>query len=558
MLRLLAIRNFAVISDASVEFGEGLNLLTGETGSGKSVVVDALGLLLGGRSSADVVRAGTTATHIEGVFAVDRNRELLVLLAEAGVEMVDGEIIVRREISDKSRSRAYVNDRLVTLGLLKSMRPFLVDIHGQGDQQNLLFPESHVDLLDEFGGHGVLRADVAKRFHEYTELRRESDKLLTSEAERLRGLDVLEFQVSEIERAALVPGEDEQLERERSLLVNAEKLLQVSNEAYNLLYEADPSMLSMLGIVDRRIETLARFDDRFEPHREALASTKYVLEDLAFFLRDYLQDLDFSSDRLKLIEDRLAEIDRLKRKYGATVPEVLAVLDQMRDRRDALVSSERRASGISAEMSVAKQRFLEAALELNQRRTSAAVELETAVMTELCELAMESTLFSVQIESDPTGDSAYPWGVDRVEFLVATNPGEEPKPLVRIASGGEVSRLMLALKTVSSPPEIPRTLVFDEVDVGIGGRVSEAIGVRLSNLSRANQVLCVTHQAQIARFADYHFSVRKELMHDRAEARINRLDRRGQIEELARMIGGSEITETTRRHARELLRSRQT
>jgi DNA repair protein RecN (Recombination protein N) len=558
MLRLLSIRNFAVISDASVEFGDGLNLLTGETGSGKSIIVDALGLLLGGRTSADVVRAGTSATHIEGVFAVDANREVQALLADAGVDVADGEIIIRREVSDKARSRAFVNDRLVTLSLLKSMRPFLVDIHGQGDQQNLLFPESHVDLLDEFGGHGSKRAEVSRRFDRFADLRREYERLRSSEAERLRGLDVLDFQVGEVERAALTAGEDEQLERERALLVNAEKLMQVSNEAYGLLYEAEPSILSLLGVVDRRVEVLARFDDRFSAYRESLASTKYALEDLVFFLRDYLQDVDFSSDRLKAIEERLVEIDRLKRKYGSTVADVLQVLDQMRERRNALVSSEARASVISADLSAAKERYLEAARELSEARHRVARELEFAVSSELVELAMESTLFSISLESDPTGETIGASGIDRVEFLVATNPGEESKPLARIASGGEVSRLMLALKTVSSPPEIPRTLVFDEVDVGIGGRVSEAIGVRLSNLSRSNQVLCVTHQAQIARFADAHFSVRKEVLRDRAEASIIRLDRRGQVEELARMIGGSEITETTRRHARELLRVRNT
>jgi DNA repair protein RecN (Recombination protein N) len=374
----------------------------------------------------------------------------------------------------------------------------------------------------------------------------------------LRALDVLAFQVAEIERAGLVPGEDDQLERERGLLSNAEKLLQVSNEAYGLLYEAEPSVLSLLASVDRRIETLVRFDERFDAHREGIASAKYTLEDLAYFLRDYLQDLDFSPDRLKAIEDRLVEIDRLKRKYGETIPEVLSALDQMRERRDGLAASESRAATVSVELSEANELFLEKSLELSARRQAAARDLEFAVAGELGELAMEATRFAVNLEADPGGATRSASGIDRVEFLVATNPGEDLKPLARIASGGEVSRLMLALKTVSSPPEIPRTLVFDEVDVGIGGRVSEAIGVRLSNLSGANQVVCVTHQAQIARFADYHFSVRKELIGERAEARVVRLDRRGQVEELARMIGGAEITETTRRHARELLRSRAT
>ena len=556
MLKLLRITNFAVVSEATIEFDEGLNLLTGETGAGKSIFVDALGLLLGARASAEIVRGGEAAAQIEGIFAVDSNPDIARIVAEAGIQVTDGELLIRREVSDRARSRSFVNDRLVTLALLRELRPYLLDIHGQGDQQTLLHQEAHLDMLDEFGALGPLRTEVAARHAEYAALRRELAALERSEAERLRSLDVLGFQAAEIERAALRPDEDVELGRTRELLANAERLVQLSAEAYAILYEEAGAVVPALGQVERRVQQLGRFDPRFEAHLEQLATVKYTLEDLAYFLRDFLQDVDFSPERLKEVDDRLVEIDRLKRKYGASIAEVLASLDEMQATLSGLAGAEERASTLSGALAESKAVYLEVATELAAARRRAAGDLEDRVMGELAELAMGDTRFVVTIDTAPTEDGYGATGLDRVEFFVATNPGEEPRPLVRIASGGEVSRLMLALKTVSSPPEIPRTLVFDEVDVGIGGRVSEAIGGRLWRLSRANQVVCVTHQAQIARFADAHFTVRKELVGERAKTRVDKLDRRGQVEELARMIGGADVTETARRHARELLKTK--
>lgn len=557
MLKLLSITNFAVVSEATIELDEGLNLLTGETGSGKSIFVDALGLLLGARASAEIVRGGESAAFIQGIFDTEGNRALERIASEAGIDIGDGEIIVRREITDRARSRTYVNDQLVTLALLKDFRPYLADIHGQGDQQTLLYPEAHVDLLDEFGGLADLAAEVAERYQAFADVRREASALQRSEAERLRSLDILGFQVSEIERVAPVAGEDEQLEQTRQILSNAERLVQLSAEAYGVLYDDTGSVIPALATVERRVEQLARYDGRFAAYIEQLRTVKYTLEDLAYFLRDYLQDVDFSPDRLKEVDDRILELDRLKRKYGETILDVLRAVDDMRAQLDGVAQSEERASTITQALSTAKARFVEKADELRVARQEAARRLELAVMSELGELAMAETRFVVRIDGPAAESEAWSAkGLDRVEFFVATNPGEEPRPLAKIASGGEISRLMLALKTVSAPPEIPRTLVFDEVDVGIGGRVSEAIGQRLWRLSRANQVLCVTHQAQIARFADAHFTVRKERRGERAVTDVVRLDRRGQIEELARMIGGADVTDTARKHARELLKTK--
>ena len=557
MLKLLSIANFAVVSEVTLEFSEGLNLLTGETGSGKSIVVDALALLGGGRASADIVRTGKASAFVEGAFQVEGNHELKKLLGEAGIDLPDGELIIRREISDKSRSRAFVNDRLATLNLLKAMRPFLVDIHGQGDQQSLLDPEAHIDLLDEFGGLLEKRSRVAVLYATLADVRQQLKALQRSEAERLRDLDILQFQVQEIERAALQEGEEEKLRNERSILANAEKLVQLSAEAYGTLYDDELAVLPALNHVERRIEALGRYDSRFQPYVEAIQNARYGLEDLAFFLRDYSQDIDFSAENLKSVEDRLAEIDRLQRKYGTTTAEVLRNLEGMRGRLGQLESSEDLIRELNARSSAIKAEYLKAASQLSSQRRTTARKLEQRVHGELKELAMADTSFHVRLHrGGDEEDSFRATGLDKVEFLVSTNVGEEPRPLARIASGGEISRLMLALKTVSSPPEIPRTLVFDEVDVGIGGRVAEAVGHRLSQLGRLNQVICVTHQAQIARFADVHFSVRKSVVGERTETEVTRLDDRGKVEELARMIGGADITDLTRRHARELLAQR--
>lgn len=556
MLKLIRIRNFAVVTEASIELGPGLNLLTGETGSGKSIFVEALSLLLGSRATSDVIRAGATVASVQGIFDIEGNTVALSLLATAGIDSSDGELILRREITEKGRSRAFANDIAVTTALLRELRPSLVDIHGQGDQQTLLDPSSHIELLDEFAELTSLRAEVGGAYRNWNDARIERDRLDQTVAERLQRADVLDFQISEIERAAISANEDEELERERQILANAERITEAATDAFNGLFEAKGSVLELLANVDRKLETLSRFDDRVEPCLEQLRTAKYALDDLAQYLRDYLQAIDYSADRLQAVDERLVELERLKRKYGGSLASVLGVLGELRSEAVRNDDSAARSEAISREVAVFSDAYLKKSRELSKKREKAARRLAAAVLTELGVLAMEETRFEVDLETaDGSEESAFRTnGLDRVEFLVATNPGDDLRPLARIASGGETSRLMLSLKTVSAPPEIPRTLVFDEIDVGIGGRVAEAIGQRLASLSRTNQVLCVTHQAQIARFADVHFSARKETIDDRAVTTIERLDGKGQVEELARMIGGT--IETARRHARELLRSR--
>ena len=551
MLKSLNISNLAVVTKLQVEFGHGLNLLTGETGSGKSIIVDALGLLLGGRTSAEMIRSGQQKAHVEGVFQVVAHKELFQTVESAGIEIDSKEIVVRRELTASGRSRAFINDQLTTVAFLRELRPYLVDIHGQNEQQTLLYAESHLDLLDLFAGLEKDCEEIRSKYRYWQSLEKELAELRHSEAERLRLLDMLEFQSSEIERANLEIGEDQRLQDERRLLINGEKLTASSVHCYEMLYESEAAILSQLASLGKKMDELASLDPRFGQYIESVQSARYGLEDLAYFLRDYIDRVNFSPERLKEVEDRLIEIDKLKRKYGNSIETILSSAEEMREKLLRLHTSELQEQRLVKSISEAQASYWEIAKDLSKRRRKIARDLETAVMEELKHLAMERTQFQMGFLGNEI--RATERGMDNVEMLVSTNVGEEFRPLVKIASGGEISRLMLALKTIIAPTEYPRTLVFDEVDVGIGGRVAEAVGQRLKRLATTNQVLCVTHQAQIARFADIHYSVEKRVIAGRTEVSVEKLDQVGRVEELARMIGGSQITDLTRQHANELL-----
>lgn len=551
MLKSLNISNLAVVTKLQVEFGNGLNLLTGETGSGKSIIVDALGLLLGGRTSAEMIRSGQQKAHVEGVFQVVAHKELFQTVESAGIEIDSKEIVVRRELTASGRSRAFINDQLTTVAFLRELRPYLVDIHGQNEQQTLLYAESHLDLLDLFAGLEKDCEEIRSKYRYWQSLEKELAELRHSEAERLRLLDMLEFQSSEIERANLEIGEDQRLQDERRLLINGEKLTASSIHCYEMLYESEAAILSQLASLGKKMDELASLDPRFGQYIESVQSARYGLEDLAYFLRDYIDRVNFSPERLKEVEDRLIEIDKLKRKYGNSIETILSSAEEMREKLLRLHTSELQEQRLVKSISEAQASYWEIAKDLSKRRRKIARDLETAVMEELKHLAMERTQFQMGFLGNEI--RATERGMDNVEMLVSTNVGEEFRPLVKIASGGEISRLMLALKTIIAPTEYPRTLVFDEVDVGIGGRVAEAVGQRLKRLATTNQVLCVTHQAQIARFADIHYSVEKRVVAGRTEVSVEKLDQVGRVEELARMIGGSQITDLTRQHANELL-----
>jgi DNA repair protein RecN (Recombination protein N) len=554
MLQFLNISNIALIDELQVEFEPGLNLLTGETGSGKSIIVDALGVLIGGRITSDLLKSGAERGSIEGLFVVGPNPALERLLADAGVDSASSEeLIIRRELSATGRNKIFINNQLATHSLLRAVREFLVDIHGQGDQQTLFNPQTHLELLDSFAIGNGLRDDVAEAYRAWTAVQQELDTLRRDDSEKFQLVDTLKFQIEELERSQLVIGEDERLEEERLRLANVEKLTALCQSSYARIYEDDDAALARIRQTLKDVGELAEYESSFREYLEGLESARAVLEDLSFLLRDFGDKLEFSPARLAEIEDRLAELSRLKRKYGGSIQTALEHLARSEDRLRQIETSDERERELSAEVVTARTRYLDRAGKLHRERVRAAKKFEKTVENCIGELAMEHGRFQIQISD--LADAAGPKGTDQVEFYFSANAGEDLKPLARVASGGEASRLMLVLKTVANATEFPRTIVFDEIDSGIGGRVSEAVGIKLRKLSQTNQVLCVTHQPQIARFADSHLAVQKVVVDGRTQVDISKLNRAGRIEELARMLTGAEITDTARRHARELLKN---
>ncbi|HEX8891256.1 MAG TPA: DNA repair protein RecN [Pyrinomonadaceae bacterium] len=566
MLTLLNISNIALIDELRVELERGLNLLTGETGSGKSIIVDALGILIGGRFASEMIKSNGRSAFIEGLFSIGSNPELDRILQDAGIETSngnEGELLVRREISS-GRNRIFINNQLATLSLLREIRSLLVDIHGQGEQQTLFNPDTHLEILDAYAGLAGLRQEVAANYKRWSALNRELEALEKERAEKLQLIDILRFQIDELERARLAIGEDERLEEERRRLNNVEKLSALCSEAFDQIYEESGSALARTGQATRRIEELAEYESSFREYIEGLKSTQALLEDLAFKLRDFSDKLQFSPTRLAEVENRLAEIARLTRKYGGSIENALEHLARSQDRLQRIESADEREAELQSELNQARATYLKSARSLHRERVSAAKKFERRVEKDLSEVAMENARFEVRIEA-PTNmevderdvtQAFTSRGFDKVEFYFSANVGEAVRPLAKVASGGEASRLMLVLKTIANPSKFPRTIVFDEIDAGIGGRVSEAVGIKLKKLSETNQVLCVTHQPQIARFADSHLLVQKEVVRDHTEIRVEHLDRRARVEEIARMLTGAEITETARRHAREMLKSK--
>ncbi|HEV2423353.1 MAG TPA: DNA repair protein RecN [Terriglobia bacterium] len=586
MLQEIHIQNYAVIESLTVEFYPGFNVLTGETGSGKSILVDALDLALGGRASPDVIRTGADRATVTALFRAEGSgrRGARVpwrnWLEHYGVRgEAEAEIILRREIHVGGRSRLLVNDEPVTLGAAKELTPLLVEIHGQGEHALLLLREAQLDLLDAFARNPDRLDEVAGLYAQRRELEREWAGLNQSEQDRLRALDLLRFQVQELTAARIEPGEDERLEAERAVLRNLEKVRTAVTSAYTALYDDEGSALARLDAAEHALDQLGRYERSFEPHRESLAAARVALDDLARALGDYLGRLEADPARLEEIEDRLALFDRLKRKYGGSVREMLAFAESARDDLARMEHADERRAEVSRQLEAADARYRKAAESLSRERREAASQLAKDVQRELTQLGMDKARFEVtfeETESSPASDGTLaltarsgpaaavaggPKGIDRVLLLVSPNPGEDLRPLDRVASGGEISRLMLALKTVIAGAAsresdgAPRTLVFDEVDAGIGGHVAECVGDRLRRLAGKNQVLSVTHLPQIACFADHHFFVEKLQRGGRTFAEVQHLEaERERAAELARMLSGRQITAAVLEHAAAMLK----
>jgi len=559
VLTLFKIKNIALIDRLELEFGSGLNLLTGETGSGKSIIVDSLGALTGDRVSSDLIKQGESAAQIEGSFKVEPNATLIAIFEEAGVDLdPDSEIIVRRDISLAGKNRIFVNDQSVTQNFLKRLGEYLVEIHGQGEQAALYRVETHIGMLDEFADVKESARSVEAAFFELAAVKAELANLEKDESEKLQLLDILRYQVDEIKRAGLRPGEDAELEEEKRRVGNAEKLSNLSDEAYALLYDNDQSTVSTLEKAARKIAELGEYDASFREFDDGLRSAQAVIEELAIAARDFRRGLDFSPERLNEIEDRLAEISRLKRKYGESTEAILSHLAESERRLANIETAELREKELKKELADKRLAYVAAAEKLHQKRIEAARAFETAVEANLKGVALERAKFEVRIDSPdpdvPESDGRFTSkGFDTVEFYFSANPGEPAKPLSKVASGGEASRLMLILKTTLRSGGIEKAAVFDEIDVGIGGRVAEAVGRKLKELSGAQQVLCVTHQPQIASLADRHFVVEKDIAGSSTSVTVRELDAGERLEEIARMLAGEQITDAARENARAML-----
>jgi DNA repair protein RecN (Recombination protein N) len=550
MLRFLRIRNLAVIEAVEVEFEPGFNVLTGETGAGKSILVEAVGLLLGARASADLVRTGEPLATIEAIFDDAGGREL----------------IVRREISNQGRSRSFIDGALATASALRDLSARLVELHGQHEHQALLDPLAHLPLLDDYAGVTEIGAPVASVWARLRSLRDELERSRMDEREKSARLDLIGFQLGEIEKAAPKAGEDEELAATRQVLSSAERIQRLCEESYATLYDCDDAVLAGLGSVWKRVGELATLDPQFAPYVESRDGIKSQLEDLAFFLRNYANGIDASPARLQEVEDRFALVERLKRKYGPTLQDVIERRAALARERDFLTGAGERADDLLSSLQTTTAEYLSKARELSRQRRTAAAHFARDMERLLDELAMARTRFEVRFNEAELSESAWSErGVDHAEFFVSPNPGEELRPLTRIVSGGELSRVMLALKTLAntkprsmfdSTVAAPKTLIFDEVDAGIGGRVADVVGSRLQDLGKRFQVLCITHLPQIAARGDAQFLIEKSIRGSRTVTRVERLDREGRIEEIARVIGGASISEQTRASASELLEAR--
>ena len=561
MLHEIHIQNYAVIDTLKVEFSPGLNLLSGETGSGKSILVDALGLALGGRASPEVIRTGQERALVTAVFRTEGRPPWSDWLEEYGLAGGDEpEVILRREIQACGKSRMLVNDQPVTLAAVKSLARLLVEMHGQNEHVALFARDAQLDLLDQFAGVEDELERVRELHAQRRELESEFESLSQNEQARLRTIDLLSFQLQELERARVQPGEDTHLEEEKRILSNLERIRAAAAGAFSELYEEEGAACSRLAAAMRQLEDLRRYDAAVEPYLEPLAGARATLEDAANFLSHYLGKLEANPQRLEEIEDRLALLDRLKRKYGQTLEEILAYGEKTRQELAKMEHADERREVLQRQLEKVAGDFRKAAEALSAKRREAARKLTRLVREELAQLGMEKTRLEVHFESLLEGRGG-PRGIDEVEFRISPNPGEELRPLEKIASGGEISRLMLALKTVvgtnrpGATRRVARTFIFDEVDSGIGGRVAESIGQRLKRLAHDGQVLCVTHLAQIACFADQHYYVEKFERAGRTLTAVTHLAaEKERVRELARMLSGSQITDAALKHATTMLR----
>src|SRR6267378_4565441 len=564
----LRLENYAVIDNIVVEFAAGLNLLTGETGAGKSILIDALGLLLGEKASTEVIRTGAERAVVAAVFESDgaAARSIEHILETNGLDAENGSLILRREIAPGGKGRVFINNQPATVAVLKQMAPHLAVIHAQNESIVNFDAAARQELLDAYAG--VELKDVAAAFAHWKQIRGRIADLEQDEQDRMRLLDLWNFQCREIEEARLRAGdgaqEDEQLEAEKRVLVNAEKIYGAAISAFDLLYEGNASTSSSLRAAQKHLEELARYEPKFQEALAALESARISVEDVGATLRDYAGGIQASPERLAEIEERLALLDRLKRKYGPTLDQAIAFGEDTRRKLSEMENKDQVLLELRGELAMACDDYRKAARSVSLKRLEAGKKLEKLVEAEINDLAMRAS-FRIAVEEDEGEEHWTSSGVNQVTYRISTNAGETMRPLEQIASGGELSRVMLALKASVEAGTNPagkeksaaaqRTLVFDEIDTGIGGRAAEAVGKKLKALSKGNQVLCVTHLPQIATFADHHYLIEKREAAGRAKTTVRQITGEERTEEVARMLSGAKLTETSRKHAEQMIRA---
>jgi DNA repair protein RecN (Recombination protein N) len=554
MLVELRIVNFALIEQLSLQFQSGFTVLTGETGAGKSLLIDAIALLVGGRASTDQIRSGEDEAQLEAAFSLPDTHPLLQRLRlQEIIGQNESELILRRVLSRSGRHRVYVNGSLYPLRVLEELGGTLVDIHGQHEQQSLLATTKQLEALDGFGRLTELRGKYERTYLGWKELRRELEALQFDIIDRGKREDLLRFQVQEIEQAGLLPNEEEQLRSERQRLVHANRLRELAHEAHVELQADEQAVLTRLGRVGRTLTELVQIDPAMGDCEYIATESAIPLKELAGRLRDYAQRLEADPARQTVVEDRLDLIQRLKKKHGGSVEAVIATGIRVREELQLLDNHQERTAGLTSRLDEEAHRLHTLAQQLSKKRTDAAKRMTTSVEAELAALKMEQAIFQVMVSSDESPEGIGPAGCDRVEFLLSSNPGEPPRLLGRVASGGELSRIMLALKTVLAEMDQVPVLVFDEIDTGVGGAVAAAMGTKLRKLGSFHQVFCITHLPQVASQAEHHLLVEKGLDGQRTSTSVRMLKGVGREEEIARMLGGSTITKKVRETAAELI-----
>jgi DNA repair protein RecN (Recombination protein N) len=566
MLQELSIRNFAIIDDLHIVFSDGLTVLSGETGAGKSIIINAVNLLLGSRATSTLIRTGAETAELEAFFEITRDSPVARVMEEHGYDPSEG-LLVRRIISRHDRHKIYINGRLATIQLLISITENLASISGQHAHQGLLKQEQHLLILDQFGGLLPLRAEMSRLYHELVPLIHELSALKAKKQHQAEQIELLEFQRKEIAGAAVNPGEDADLEKERTRLRNAEALYQAVHESVEALYSAQGAVVERLVMVRKTLEKASQIDPELSSSVERIAGTTYRLEDVVEELRSYLNTVQIDEGRLEMIEGRLDLLRSLKRKYGGSLQAVAARIESIDQEISGIESLSEQVEKCEKRIVELHQKLCATAPGLSAKRQKAAKVLAEKVVRELTSLKMVGTEFKVSFETVPAskdaevyltvdGKAVFETGIDRVSLQIAPNVGEDPKPLASIASGGELSRVVLALKAILAKSESVETVIFDEVDAGIGGGVAEVVGQKLATLAKYHQVVCITHLPQIAKFGKHHFRISKQVEGGRTRTHITPLEEDERVKEIARMLGGVTITQATLDHAREMLESR--